>query len=1686
MSIAPELNNDNAKIGPEIVDIQTEGLGFLALSGESKVQLLPTPWPPQKLPPPNASLLATATKRGLVAAVGPDSLILATTKSVRDAYDGTGPSTVKLKKFEPQIRVLMETRISQLVFTSDETYLVLSAETGGGLAVYDVQSLLDGSQQALFELPTNGEALRCIVPNPSPEKGELIALVTAGGDLMIANLKGREYVSSPQGSVFKKCVSCVSWSTKGKQLVAGLGDGTAFQMTPEGEAKAEIPRPPGIDLIDHGKSNLICSTVKWLIKKVSSILWLENHMFIIIHTPSQFGASSATSSKFHLVTRTQNLQNYTFQKISDPAQPFGLNRNPPHHFILRLRDFPPNIQDIVIVASTASTDIGLLTRCKTPLTNEKPATEIAGVFTMTEMCDDARRAQLPLSAELSDTSPIGVSLDLSSKEMVLKPIPGDEIDESFTPLPALMVLNNEGVLASWWIVYSDSIRNRTVYPGLDCAKLDPRTPHKSIESSSSPSFVLPTVNSVSCFPSTNQPGGQFGSPTALGQSKSPWMTSSAANSFDGNKPSFGLPTIGSSFTSTQIPAFGKPAFGAPSFGTPAFGATSESSTAPNSTSTQAPAFGKPAFGAPSFGTPAFGATSESSTAPNSTSTQAPAFGKAAFGAPSFGTPAFGATSESSTALNSTSTQAPAFGKPAFGAPSFGTPAFGATSESSTALNSTSTQAPAFGKPAFGAPSFGTPAFGATSESSTALNSTSTQAPAFGKPAFGAPSFGTPAFGTFPMTGSGIKTSIWASSETKNHFMVPSNTTDHKMNPPTAQLTSKISSFGSSPTSCFLPNESKTNPLGNGVDTANNQLKTQEPNLSHFGQLKNPTNMELTSQSSLEGFVLGTTFKADPASKDDLDRTLSSNSTDLFGNDFRDCLTSSVDNKAEVAAGSRESPGIADQIIGEKSKEPGAEPMTPSAIRKTVRSQSTVFDENPQTTVYSTPLSKSIRSPEIGVTSSKKNELSNICLESNNSDSQSLDQKDQAQGTYLDGTKSRKFLKDQNEECPNLDHKDFNFNSPPQPSRKSRTQDDLTESLSTEAPLPPDFVIKNAKSSTLMRSPQRTLAEHKSPVTNAYSSSNYPKNCADVNDKTGVINQDHDQMSLPITPKTKVERLDAGSNSKANTLTPKASRKKLDSGFNSPNNLLTRPEEEDFFEFSSNDDEDDPDDGDTDDEGSQDESGDYFETDLSPSPDMNQTDGLSLESSYGIIKNISTESDTEVKLLFGEIELHPSATQTSPRSPSLGQKPDIARRLRSNTSRSVSAPGAAPGLVDPRKQARRSLCQRQIPSYSLSLEEQQAEEKRRNEERAQKEAEDKQALIDQDDIIMQNFLASRLEPTTQLCEFIAHSDYVSTSSMDNIPAQVETVYRDINSMIDTLGLNIRSMKEFVLGHSVGFERRYTREDMKDESNWVISKIHDLSFIIDRVLAQELENGRLKNVSEKAETLSELQKDLARLRMKQSEIKRSVTTHLDPEQLALARIQPLGAKSAAQQYNLRKNFTNFQKLLAQSEEELAVLRAKMVAKGSRSQDGSSAGPTVEAIMRTINKMTNMAEKRSVDVDVLEGQIRRLQLDSPIRTRSRNSLLTYMNLTESQQVPGVFTSHETSHTPKFMEGSPFRNSLISSFISVNEVSQPHRRLNSFTPEEKAEIRLKLCRRKEVASKLRQSLRNVGLNVRSLDFGK
>ena len=158
-------------------------------------------------------------------------------------------------------------RISQVAFSADENYLVLSAENGGGLAIYDVQALMQGNTESAFQLSTEGTPLRALVPNPTPERAELFAVVTANGQVLMANLQSRQFLSGPQGQVLKQGVSSVSWSTRGKQLIAGLADGTLYQMTPEGDNKGEIPRPPSLEGDQHGNPLLETGVIGMLIAR---------------------------------------------------------------------------------------------------------------------------------------------------------------------------------------------------------------------------------------------------------------------------------------------------------------------------------------------------------------------------------------------------------------------------------------------------------------------------------------------------------------------------------------------------------------------------------------------------------------------------------------------------------------------------------------------------------------------------------------------------------------------------------------------------------------------------------------------------------------------------------------------------------------------------------------------------------------------------------------------------------------------------------------------------------------------------------------------------------------------------------------------------------------------------------------------------------------------------------------------------------------------------------------------------------------------------------------------------------------------------------------------------------------------------------------------------------------------------
>ncbi|GME22140.1 Nuclear pore complex subunit nup159 [Neofusicoccum parvum] len=567
-----------ARQAEDLLDIQTEHLGFAAIAGRNtktkitnKLKLLPSPWRADDLPPSQANLFTTAPRRGVVAAAGPDCLVIASADSIRAALTSERDEANKdpVVPFTPELTIPLP-RLSQVAFTSDEQLLVISAQQGGGLAIHEVGALLQKNTNSAFQLATQGMGVRALVPNPAPELAEHVAMVTEKGQLMIANLKQRDFVKTQNGAVLKD---------NGKQLVAGLADGTIVQMKPDGSPTALIPRPPALEGDQY----------------VATIAWLTNDDFFTVHAPASIEPGSPPEMTYHIINREKGTQNYTFNKfILAACDGFGEIRNsPPHYFVSRLRNWKPSLDDLVLVSSTGGMELGIITKSSQPLSRETP---ITNAYIPTVMADDARKASMPGTVDedaypdMPDSSPLGLAVDLSSKDKVYKPISGSDIEWSKTPLPAVLVLNQEGYLNAWWIVYNASVEAGTAYEGLAAAG--------GAQSAPAPQQAQPAA-ARSSSPFGKPAGGAFGQPafgssgfgnaSPMGQNKSPWA--SASTSSPTSAPAFAQPAFGSA-SKPAAPAFGKPAFGAPS--QPGTGSAFGSSGGIGGSTIKSPSFGTPA------------------------------------------------------------------------------------------------------------------------------------------------------------------------------------------------------------------------------------------------------------------------------------------------------------------------------------------------------------------------------------------------------------------------------------------------------------------------------------------------------------------------------------------------------------------------------------------------------------------------------------------------------------------------------------------------------------------------------------------------------------------------------------------------------------------------------------------------------------------------------------------------------------------------------------------------------------------------------------------------------------------------------------------------------------------------------------------------------------------------------------
>ena len=1251
---------------------------------------------------------------------------------------------------------------------------------------------------------------------------------------------------------------------------------------------------------------------------VSSISWLENNLFLVSYTTTSFDADTIPPTVFHLVTRQLSQPpSCAYQKLPDPCLPYGLNRSPPYHFIQRLKDFPPNLQDLIVVASTASTDVGLITRSKAPLTSGLPAEKVTGVFTTTIMAIDSRRAQLPMTEELDDTSPIGVVVDLSSKVKVPWPLPGEETEESSTPLPAIMILNNDGILSLWWIVYADSIRQGTIYPGLVVAGNDQSeaqstagqqasplgaTTSQAAPTSSPSSFALPNPFGKAPTPAFGTSGtfgpasGAFGASSALGKAQSPWATSSPANNASGGTASaFGNPstlggTSGSAFGATGVIGNRASPWGAPSSGS---SAASES------------AFGKP--GGLGMGAPVanpFGIKAQSGNSASS---------------PTGGFVSFANASGFMGALAQSGRES-ALTKPSTGA------SFGSNMETDSSFGGTP-------KERDGAPS-------------TFLSTTGF-------------SLGSTFKGDGTAANDKPKTANDASSSFfSDHF---SNTLGEAQNAGSAPVTKEAEMEDSA-----------------DEDDKSSQVSSLEP--GSFTPATQPKSPLLKTTPPLSGRLVGS-------------------------------QSQTKDTPAAVQSSTPAAPSLIE--LAPTGKKPQDTPTTPPVSGGWFGTQSQTKD-TPAAVQSSTPATSSWIKPS-----------STAMVQQDAPPETSQWRKPTPVSTTPNETPTKPAEMPEN-----------SMETTSSPTIKSEPQEDRSPKIDRQIPepaLPPESTSK------------ASFAAGESSNSSASTS------------KAGADDAPLPPDFLPLKSKAKANEVPSHQE-------PSLPPEDEDGGFNEG----------------------------LDDEGS----GVDVAQELSPTTAESSFGGSFGKSSVeksplgGMFTKVKPQQPRqEVKSLFGEVGQTsvphfppPKTVPESPRSPSPVRPFLQGDVLRAANSRSVSAPGhPAEGLNQKKSVPRKTVAtsRLRVPPEAAA-EGYRRSQNRLSDERARRIAEEEQNLSDREDEKVREELETEIEGTKTLDDFLAHQDYVGTIDRPGVPGQIEKVYRDINSMIDTLGLNARTLGAFVKGHTEMYKQGgRSIKDLEDNDDWCLIEIGDLESI-EGSLSDRLEEGRIHDLQDLLSACRELRKEIKKFEAKGREVSKFLEAKSDPEHNETVRFASLNQEQATLQHDLRKEFTSIQKLFAEAEGGITMLKIALATQDNRNgKAGAVKKPTVEAVTNTIMKMTRMAEKKSGDIDVLETQLKRLRFSSPNDVSLADSLSAMkISHSPSEMKKGAVSRRSLMRTPEKLN-----TSLRDSIRAGHDGATPKRGMADVTVEEVQRYRDKVRQRDVVNKTLKEAFLAGGLVVRGLE---
>ncbi|TKR72392.1 hypothetical protein L596_019843 [Steinernema carpocapsae] len=208
------------------------------------------------------------------------------------------------------------------------------------------------------------------------------------------------------------CVSCISWSPKGKQLVTGHFSGKMSQFKPELALVRQVDTPT--DIPQFGNVAVKCVALCW----VSTTEWLI--AYASLQQSKQVNFSLLTVKKDQ-PPKWIHMEDVTYGDFNSPFQ-------------LSVSMFPIHNWQIVLCTSTCSGEVVVIG--KVPGTNAWKSWSLENRF------------DVPTALNRNPNCGIGIAMDHSHTNSVV-PVVGGPLP-AMPPAPLILVLTTDGTLISCW------------------------------------------------------------------------------------------------------------------------------------------------------------------------------------------------------------------------------------------------------------------------------------------------------------------------------------------------------------------------------------------------------------------------------------------------------------------------------------------------------------------------------------------------------------------------------------------------------------------------------------------------------------------------------------------------------------------------------------------------------------------------------------------------------------------------------------------------------------------------------------------------------------------------------------------------------------------------------------------------------------------------------------------------------------------------------------------------------------------------------------------------------------------------------------------------------------------------------------------------------------------------------------